>query len=125
MEEGQSSHGYSEEAKGMKGLSVNCAEITVTKPKRNHKGFVDSEGNELAPGDLIVVSTYRGVQKTAIITRFTPRRVYFMMQYCPEHVSINGKTEYPYEDCVQLPYYGSWGPEKHRMMERILKVTEV
>ena len=109
----------------MIGLSVNQSEIPVTKPKRNHKGFVDAEGNELSPGDLIVVSTYRGVQKTAIITRFTPARVYFMLQYLPEHIEANGRTTFSYEDCVQIPYYSGWGPNKHRMMERILKVTEV
>ena len=109
----------------MIGMDVNQAEITVTKMKRNHKGFVDAEGNELVPGDLVIVSTYRGTQRTAIITRFTPKRVYFMLQYLPDHVKANGRTEFAFEDCVQLPYYDGWGTHRNRMMPRIIKIAEV
>ena len=109
-------------------MVVNEAEITVSKAKRNHPGFVDAENNELHPGDIIAVSTYGGVMRSAVITRFTPRRVYFMWQYLPAYYVDKSRDKCEFEDCVQLPYHEmniTGAAYADRRMPKILKISEV
>ena len=111
----------------MKHMQVNGAPVKHVPVPRNHKGFVDSECNELRPGDIIIASTYSGKIISGVITRFTPKRVYYMKMYLtPWHVK-SGRTEDTSEESIQIPYSGylCHGPDALRMMPKILKVEEI
>ena len=112
----------------MKGLTANATHFTVTPKPRYHTGFVDCEGNELEPGDLVIWANPYGRARTVIITRFTPRRIYFKMQYLDTWHVDKGQEYNHYEGCCQLahyPFYSCIGPDAKRMMHKVLKVEEV
>ena len=55
-------------------MILNDDEIKVTPKPAKHKGFVDSEGKELLPGDIVCVRKDKTV-RLAMIVRFTKTTV--------------------------------------------------
>lgn len=107
----------------------NESEIEVTPKKKRHPGFWDCEGQELNPGDMIAVCPCAQSIVTAIITRFTPRRVYYKLVFVPPWYARNGRTEFNEEWCNQPPNDSSDGRiqtvpgvPKGQIMTSILKI---
>ena len=100
-------------------MKTNPAPIELTKPKRNHPGFVDALEKPLAVGDEIIVSQDR-VARHAVITRFTPSRVYWVVLHAPDYMSDN---VFKWEAFSQLHNYYFKG-ENARSFRMVLKVDD-
>ena len=116
----------------------NDADITINpKIPRNHTGFVDAHGKPLEPGDEIIVKTYDRLCH-AVITRFTPRRVYWrlltvtsdMVPYWKEYECATqlhqyyskGGTRGAYDSATGISTPVEVDPQPHTMMRNIIKL---
>ena len=100
-------------------MKTNPAPIELTKPKRNHPGFVDALEKPLHVGDEIMVSQDR-YSRHAVITRFTPSRVYWVVLHAPDYMSDN---VFKWECFSQLHNYYFKG-ENARSLRMVLKVDD-
>ena len=95
-------------------MKTNPKPITINpKIPRNHKGFVDTLGKDLVPGDEIIVKCYQQLLH-AVITRFTPKRIYWKVLYADESTH---DYLFDYENCTQLHNWYSTADDKHRKPE--------
>ena len=85
----------------------------INKRPRNCEGFKDSLGKPLLPGDEIIVHSYNSVYH-AVITRFTPRRVYWKVLYADESTH---DYLFDYENFSQLHMWYSTSDDAHRKPE--------
>jgi hypothetical protein len=108
-------------------MTPNQLEMTIEPKKKNHKGFVDCEGNELEPGDIVAVAGYGNAIRSCIITRFTAKRVYYAYMFLERRCIDNSIKSCEYIDAFQLSSdaptdWRTQGKDAHRMMHGVLKL---
>ena len=81
----------------------------IHKVPKNHKGFVDSLGKPLAPGDEIIVKGYDRLYH-AVIVRFTPKRIYWTPLYLDDS---SGDYVFEWDMSTQLHNWYDTGSERH------------
>ena len=99
----------------------------IHKIPRNHKGFVDSLGKELKPGDEIIVKGYDRLYH-AVIVRFTPARIYWRILYADDSTP---DYAFGWELLTQLhSWYGIDNPkynmatENPRRLRNVMKLDD-
>jgi hypothetical protein len=108
-------------------MSPNECEMNVEPKKKGHKGFVDCEGNELEPGDMVAIAGYGNAIRSCIITRFTAKRVYYAYMFLSRGNKAAGNTTCPWVEAFQLSGdaavdWRTQGKDAHRMMHGVLKL---